>query len=600
MPHFCVACGTPYPEASRFCNKCGAGVVTPIDAGAATSNGHRVYQSEFAPFYHAMTIGGVRSLPEEIHIHVLHAWCAENRGECFRARDAEHFQQCFAALYGTLKERVESLLRKRGAEDYEHDFIPLAIWFLLSNKEANLQTVIDQILERLSLEETHFVSPDELKTAVGEFRQDLYAWLDRKGVFYSRKPSITIPVTTATRLLNGFGGHPDVHLAPNIPQDKLANAVAAGGLPASESVSVLIDCTVFGSAADSVLLGSKAVYFNNCGINDYLPYAEFLDRTFLPSHGSEEVSLGKDQRLSLAGSQVKPIHLVQMLDLLKPEVMRLEHAAISGHEEGLSHTPGMASLKQLLLDEVVAPLKNPEKYRKYKIGIPNGVLLYGPPGCGKTFIARRLANELNYNFTEVSPAAIASPYIHDTVLKISNIFQDAAKNAPTLIFVDEFEGIVPDRSSLGGHQQHKAEEVNEWLVQLNSCAERRILFVAATNEPWKIDPAVQRTGRLDKKIYVGPPDGEAIAEILNHHLSGRPVAAAADVAHFARTIEGQGYSASDLKVIADEAAKLAMRADASIGFLHLQQVAAEKVSPSIPRELEEAHQSFVGRGVQHD
>jgi transitional endoplasmic reticulum ATPase len=149
------------------------------------------------------------------------------------------------------------------------------------------------------------------------------------------------------------------------------------------------------------------------------------------------------------------------------------------------------------------------------------VLLYGPPGCGKTFIARRLAKELNYNFTEVSPAAVASPYIHDTVLKISNMFQDAARNAPALIFVDEFEGLVPARSDLGVGEQYKAEEVNEWLVQLSSCAERRILFVAATNEPWKIDQAVQRTGRLDKKIYVGPPDREAIIEILNHHLAVR-------------------------------------------------------------------------------
>jgi transitional endoplasmic reticulum ATPase len=105
---------------------------------------------------------------------------------------------------------------------------------------------------------------------------------------------------------------------------------------------------------------------------------------------------------------------------------------------------------------------------------------------------------------------------------------------------------------------------------------------------------------LDKKIYVGPPDGEAIIEILNHHLCGRPVAAAADVVHFARTIEGQGYSTSDLKVIADEAAKLAMYADESIGFSHLQRVAVDKVAPSISRELEEAHQSFVGRGVRHD
>jgi hypothetical protein len=186
----------------------------------------------------------------------------------------------------------------------------------------------------------------------------------RKGIFYSKKPSIKIPSTTITRLLNGFAGRPDVHLAPDIPIDKLDNAVRACGLPDGEQVSVLIDCTFIGSAADSVLIGSRAIYFNNSGINGYLPYSEFLDRTFLPSHDNLEVTLGKGQKLSLVGSQVQPFQLVEILDLLKPEVMRLEHASINGHEEGLSTTPGMASLRQLLLEEVVAPLKNPEKYRK--------------------------------------------------------------------------------------------------------------------------------------------------------------------------------------------------------------------------------------------
>src|SRR5208337_4150949 len=113
--------------------------------------------------------------------------------------------------------------------------------------------------------EIQFVSPTELKKTIDAFRQDLYSWLDRKGVFYSKKLSITIPSTTITRLLSAFAGRPDVHLAPNIPVDKLDNAVSVVGLPDSEHVSVLIDCTVFGSAADSVLIGSRAIYFNNSG-----------------------------------------------------------------------------------------------------------------------------------------------------------------------------------------------------------------------------------------------------------------------------------------------------------------------------------------------
>jgi transitional endoplasmic reticulum ATPase len=175
---------------------------------------------------------------------------------------------------------------------------------------------------------------------------------------------------------------------------------------------------------------------------------------------------------------------------------------------------------------------------------------------------------------------------------IKGLFEEAAKNAPALMFVDEFEGMVPARRSLGGEQQFKAEEVNEWLVQIGNCVQRRILLVAATNEPWSIDDAVQRSGRLDKKIYVGPPDSEALAEMLLHHLEGRPFNSDNDLRPFASSIAGQGYSASDLKLLVDEAAKLAMKSNQDISSAHLTQAAVEKVPPSISREQEDAYLAF--------
>jgi hypothetical protein len=257
---FCVGCGQPT-------NSCAIRTVEDVEVAYLDRN--YVYQTEFEPFYHVMISRGVRRLPEEIDFELLHAWCAENRGECFRARDAEHFQQCLAAFYGRLKEDFESLARKLGSAEFDRDFDQVAIWFLLSSKQLNLQSAIDQILKRLSRGETQFANSNDIEKAVRTFRQDLYAWLDRKGIFYSKKPSITIPSTTITRLLGGFAGRPDVHFAPNIPVDKLDNAVRACGLPDSEQVSVLIDCTFFGSAADSVLVGSRAIYFNNSGVNGY-------------------------------------------------------------------------------------------------------------------------------------------------------------------------------------------------------------------------------------------------------------------------------------------------------------------------------------------
>ncbi len=160
------------------------------------------------------------------------------------------------------------------------------------------------------------------------------------------------------------------------------------------------------------------------------------------------------------------------------------------------------------------------------------------------------------------------------------------------MFVDEFEGLVPARSGLGGEQRFKAEEVNEWLVQIGSCAQKRILFVAATNEPWLIDLAVRRSGRLDKKIYVGPPDEAAIDEMLRFHLRGRYVDAQISTKRFAADISALGYSASDLKLIVDEASKMAMGLDQPIDATHLERAATERVPPSISDELQLAYSEF--------
>lgn len=261
---------------------------------------------------------------------------------------------------------------------------------------------------------------------------------------------------------------------------------------------------------------------------------------------------------------------------------------------GLAKVAGMNELKAQFYAEVVRPLRDPEPFMVYKIGIPNGILLFGPPGCGKTYIARQLAEELDYAFWEVFPSQIGGTYIHETALKIREVFSSAAERAPSVIFIDEFEGLVPHRSELSAHQEARAEEVNEFLKQIESCAAKQILLIAATNEPWKIDPAVQRSGRLDKKLYVGPPDSEARAALLRFHLHGRPVEASVDIVTLAGNLAG--YSASDVKLLVDEAAKLAFKSRVPINSDHLW-AAIGKVPASISIEQEERYQAFAQRGA---
>lgn len=269
-------------------------------------------------------------------------------------------------------------------------------------------------------------------------------------------------------------------------------------------------------------------------------------------------------------------------------------ASIPAVGQGLDKVAGMHALKELLRREVVDPVRNPEPYRRYGLSIPNGILLYGPPGCGKTYIARHLAEELGHYFVEVIPSEIASPYIHQSVLRIRELFDTAAEQAPAVVFIDEFEALVPQRGELGGHQQYKAEEVNEFLAHLNSCSERNIFVIAATNQADKIDSAVRRTGRLDKLIYVGPPDQEARREMLALHLKGRPVSPDLSLESLAEVL--QGYSASDIRFVVDEAAREALRNAQDIAAESFRR-AMRRVPPSVPPGIEAQYRAFEQRGL---
>ena len=228
---------------------------------------------------------------------------------------------------------------------------------------------------------------------------------------------------------------------------------------------------------------------------------------------------------------------------------------------GFDAIAGMAELKETLASEVLGPLREPEKYRSYGLSIPNGMLLYGPPGCGKTFVSERFAEEARLAFRKIVPSDLASIYVHGSQEKIGKLFDEARQMAPCILFFDEFDALLPNREGAGVNPG-AASEVNEFLAQMSNCSEAGVFIMGATNRPELIDPAVLRTGRLDKKIYVSPPDFEARKAMFILHLSKRPVGDDVDYDELAHMTEKR--VSSDIKFLVDEASRRALRADSKI------------------------------------
>ena len=212
------------------------------------------------------------------------------------------------------------------------------------------------------------------------------------------------------------------------------------------------------------------------------------------------------------------------------------------------------------------------------------LLLYGPPGCGKTFIAEKFAEQAAYNYNYVKSSDLASTYLHGVQEKIAALFDEARKNAPTILCFDEFDALVPCRDDVNNAGQ--SAEVNEFLSQMNNCAQRGIFIVATSNRPDKIDPAVRRTGRLDKNVYVPLPDKEARREMFSMYLKKRPVCSEIDIDRLAELTEG--YIASDIAYIVNDAAMLAAYAREPITEEHLM-TSLSNTSPSLKKEVMESY-----------
>jgi transitional endoplasmic reticulum ATPase len=256
--------------------------------------------------------------------------------------------------------------------------------------------------------------------------------------------------------------------------------------------------------------------------------------------------------------------------------------------KGFDGVAGMDNLKELLYSEIILPLQQKELFNKYRVPFPNGILLYGPPGCGKTFVSRKLAEEVNYNFIEVKPSDLASIYVHGSQEKIGKLFREAREKAPTLLFIDEIDALIPKRTDRLDH--HYSSEVNEFLSQISDCSRDGIILVAATNRPDRIDPAALRTGRMDKLIFVPPPDFNARTALFKLFLKGRP--SSSDIDYDALASSTENYVASDIEAIVNDAARRALKERSNISMQHFVD-STNSNPPSVSKAMIDEYKDFV-------
>lgn len=266
----------------------------------------------------------------------------------------------------------------------------------------------------------------------------------------------------------------------------------------------------------------------------------------------------------------KPVRISELTRV--PEVT---YEDIGGLEEEIRRVREMIEI----------PMKHPEVFDKLGITPPKGVLLYGPPGCGKTLLAKALANEINAYFAVINGPEIMSKYYGQSEENLRKVFEEAEKNAPALIFIDEVDAIAPKRENVTGEVERRV--VSQLLTLMDGLKARgKVVVIAATNIPNAIDPALRRPGRFDREIEIGVPDIDGRKEILLIHTRGMSLKDEVNLDQIARMTHG--YVGADIAALTKEAAMKTMRR--VIPQVHGEEV---EISQNILNQLEVTHEDFM-------
>lgn len=276
------------------------------------------------------------------------------------------------------------------------------------------------------------------------------------------------------------------------------------------------------------------------------------------------VMVGDSVRATLFGSRSADF-LVESVTPGEPVLINPTTQLVIGKTSDRSATPGAMSYEDIgglkpqvnrIREMIELPLRYPEVFEKLGIDAPKGVLLHGPPGCGKTLIARSIANETEANFYSVSGPEVVHKFYGESEAHLRKIFAEAAAKGPSIVFLDEIDAIAPQREKVVGDVEKRV--VAQLLALMDGLNKRQnLIVIAATNIPNALDPALRRPGRFDREIAIPIPDRNGRLEILEIHSRGMPLASDVNMSHLSEITHG--FVGADLEALCREAAMICLR-----------------------------------------
>lgn len=244
---------------------------------------------------------------------------------------------------------------------------------------------------------------------------------------------------------------------------------------------------------------------------------------------------------------------------------------------------GLEEVKEKIRDIIITPFLYPEKAKKWKVKTGGGVLLFGPPGTGKTYLAKAVAGELDADFFYVRASDIMSKFVGESEKRVAELFKQARASGKAVVFIDEIDALLPKRSGMKSTVMQRV--VPQFLAEMDGIDSRNdnILLMAATNIPWNIDPAALRPGRFDFKFYIPPPDFEARKKIFQLNLDVPSECIDFDVL----AEKTEGYSGADIKFICDEVKRMMFRREIEGREELLRTEHVLEVIPSVKPSIDE-------------